>query len=113
MYAVRLIGDAQHPDDYVAVALPDLVAHSEWAAGRMRQAGNMYNQGINAVLPMCTPATVVKKIVEAIYSGYLELQDDVEQLLVLANYLQVRMVACTLNAAMPLQKELCMIECSI
>ena len=49
----------------------------------------MYNHGINTILPICTPAKVVKKVVEAIYGGHLELQDDVEALLILANCLQV------------------------
>lgn len=43
-------------------------------------------------MPVCTPPAVVKKLVEALYSGYIDLQQDVEQVLVLANCMQVKLV---------------------
>ena len=88
LYEARLVGDAQHPNNYIAIAVPDLIALSGWAASRYRQTG-MQTPGTNIVLPVCTHATIVKKLVEPIYSGYVDLGDDVEQLLLLANCMQV------------------------
>ena len=85
---IRLIGDAQQPDENVGVAVHTLVAHSSWAAARLRQT-DMQTSGPETILPVCTPPSVVRKLVEALHSGFLELQEDVEQILVLANCMQV------------------------
>lgn len=49
---------------------------------------------METILPVCTPPAVVKKLVEALYSGYIDLQQDVEQVLVLANCMQVQISTC-------------------
>ena len=84
----RLIGDAQKPDEYVGVVVHDLISSSAWAAARLRQS-DMQNSGIGTVVPVCTPPAVVRQLVQALYSGHVELQEDVEPLLVLANCIQV------------------------
>lgn len=90
----RLIGDAQKPDDYVGVVVHDLISSSAWAAARLRRS-DMQNSGIGTIVPVCTSAAVVKRLVEALYSGHIELQEDVEQLLVLANCMQVGLLICS------------------
>lgn len=80
----RLIGDAQKPDEYVGVVVHDLISSSAWAAARLRQS-DMQNSGIGTVVPVCTPPAVVRQLVQVLYSGHVELQEDVEPLLVLAN----------------------------
>lgn len=69
----------------------DLITHSPCAAAPIRQTG-MQTSGLNTILPVCTPPAVVRKLVEALYSGCIELQEDVEQILVLANCMQVTAV---------------------
>lgn len=86
--SLRLIGDTSQPEDYVGVGMQELITHSPWAAARLRQC-DMQTSGQETVVPICTPASVVKKLVEALYTGFIELQHDVEQMLVLANCLQV------------------------
>ena len=86
--SIRLIGDASQPNEYVGVGVQELITHSPWAAARLRQT-EMQTSGLETIVPICTPSAVVKKMVEALYSGYIELQHDVEQMLVLANCLQV------------------------
>ena len=83
----RLIGDAAIPTDYVGIALQDLIMHSTWAAARLRQT-DMQNTGMDTIVPVQTPAPVVRRMVEALYSGFVELQEDTEQLLILANCMQ-------------------------
>lgn len=84
----RLIGDTQKPDEYVGIATSDLIAHSAWAAARLRQT-DMLTSGMEAVLPVRTSPAVVRKLVESLYTGTVKLQEDVEQMLVLANCMQV------------------------
>lgn len=84
----RLIGDTQKPDEYVGIATSDLIAHSAWAAARLRQT-DMLTGGMETVLPVRTSPAVVRKLVESLYTGTVKLQEDVEQILVLANCMQV------------------------
>ena len=86
--SIRLIGDASRPHDYVGAGVQELITHSPWAAAWLRQT-DMRPSGLETVVPICTPAAVVKELVEALYCGFIELQHDVERMLVLANCLQV------------------------
>lgn len=88
MCNIRLIGDASKPNEYMGISLQDLTAHSASAAARLRQS-RMQNSGMNTVVPVCIPPSVVRKLVRSFYTGILEMQEDVEQMLVLANCLQV------------------------
>ena len=92
----RLIGDAQKPDEYVGVVVHDLISSSAWAAARLRQS-DMQNSGIGTVVPVCTPPAVVRQLVQALYSGHVELQEDLEPLLVLANCIQVGLLISSNN----------------
>lgn len=85
---MRLIGDASQPQEYVGVGVQEMVTHSPWAAACLRQT-EMQTSGLETIVPICTPPAVVKKMVEALYTDYIELQHDVEQMLVLANCFQV------------------------
>ena len=85
LYNIRLIGDKQYPDDWVSIAAKDLVCHSKWGEA-------LHNQQAlhgNLVLPVCTPPQIVRKVVEALYTGYIKLSTGVEQILVIADALQV------------------------
>lgn len=91
---IRLIGDAQQPDEYVGVGVHEMVAHSPWAAARLHQT-QMQPSGLEAIVPLCSPLAAVKKLVEALYSGFITLQEDAEQILNLANCMQVhQLFAC-------------------
>lgn len=92
LYGIRLIGDQRCPDEWVAVAAIDLVCHSNWAEA-------LHNQDAlhgDMLLPVCTSTAVVKKLVEALYTGFVDLATDSEQVLVIADALQVR--GCCLTA---------------
>lgn len=104
----RLIGNVATPTDYVGIAVQDLIMHSSWAAARLRQT-DMQNTGMDTIVPVQTPAPVVRRMVEALYSGFVELQEDTEQLLILANCMQVKLIeeACTdylLELSLPVNK---------
>ena len=88
MYGVRLVGDTRQPDAFVGMATQDLVSCSQWGAARFRQSG-MQDCGLHAVVPVRTSHAVVLKLVKGLYSGHIELTDDVEELLLLANSMQV------------------------
>ena len=49
----------------------------------------MLTSGIETILPVRTCPAVVRRLVEALYAGTIELPEDVEQMLVLANCMQV------------------------
>ena len=69
---VRLIGNAERPDEYVGIAVQDLIAHSAWAATRLHQT-DLQTSGLHTVLPICTPVSLVRRLVESLYSGFIEL----------------------------------------
>lgn len=60
----------------------------------------MQPSGLEAIVPICTPVAAVKKFVTALYSGFITLQEDAEQILNLANCMQV--VCCFHMSAMHL-----------
>ena len=108
----RLIGDTQQPDEYVGVVVHDLISHSAWAAARLRQS-DMQSSGIGTIVPVRTSAAVVRRLVEALYSGHIELQEDVEQLLVLANCMQVGLLICSTDCCyLPLAASVSLQRCS-
>ena len=72
---IRLIGDAQQPDEYVGVGVHEMVSHSPWAAARLHQT-QMQPSGWEAIVPICTPVAAVNKLVTALYSGFITLQED-------------------------------------
>ena len=88
IFGARLLGDTQQPDHYVPVAILDLVTHSAWGAGRCTHT-EMQRNGMNCILPVCTAPAIVRRVVQAIYSGSIELQADIEQMLVFANSIEV------------------------
>ena len=90
--SIRLIGDATQPHEYVGVSQEKLITHSAWAQGRLRQS-NMQTSGLETLVPTRTPPSVVRKLIEALYTGFIELEQDVEALLILANCLQVPLQA--------------------
>lgn len=88
MYGVRLVGDTQQPEAYVGMATQDLVSCSQWGAARFRQS-EMQDCGLHAVVPVRTSHALLLKLVKGLYSGHIELTDDVEELLLLANSMQM------------------------
>ncbi|KAL3135893.1 hypothetical protein ABBQ32_007446 [Trebouxia sp. C0010 RCD-2024] len=72
---IRLIGDAQQPHEYVGVGVHEMVTHSPWAAARLRQT-HMQTSGLDTIVPICSPVAAVKKLVAALYTGCIMLQDD-------------------------------------
>ena len=87
LFGAQLIGDAQL-EHGIPVAVSDLVSHSKWAAARCKQ-NEVQRNGLHCVLPVCTSPGTVERFVRSIYSGFIELKNDVEQMLVLANSIQV------------------------
>ena len=85
---IRLVGDAQQPDEYVGVGVHEMIAHTPWAAARMHHT-QMQPSGLEAIVPICSPVAAVRKLVEALYSGFIMLQEDAEQIQNLANCMQV------------------------
>ena len=91
--SVRLVGDSRQPLLYTGISAETLATHSAWGAGRLK-----YEHSSHAIVPVRTPASVVEKVVRALYSGSVEVGQDVEDILVLANALQVGlMLACSTN----------------
>ena len=87
-FEVRLIGNAAEPSLFACIRETELQAYSLWGAAHSRLT-EMQNGGVTAIVPVRTSQTVVHKLAEAFYSGFIELGDDVEELLVLANSMQV------------------------
>ena len=52
---IRLVGDAQQPDEYVGVGVHEMIAHSPWAAARMHHT-QMQPSGLDCVIPLCQSA---------------------------------------------------------
>lgn len=99
--SIRLIGDSCQPGLYTAETL---VTHSAWGAGRLR-----YKHNSDGIVPVRTSASVVDKVVKALYSGWVDIGEDVEEMLVLANALQIKLVetACVdylLELTLPAQQ---------
>ena len=107
-YSARLISNAQHPESFVGIGVHDLVCHSHWAATKLQQPGTQPSS-LHLTLPVCTNQGTVYKLVQALYSGVLPLGDDTEQVLMLANSIQVycqtttSIAACTLTLHSVLQ----------
>ena len=87
LYSVRLVGDSEQPGSWTAIALDYLTCHSEWAA--VRNATTLQTSGTITVLPVYTAPEIVRKVIESLYSGFLELSCDVEQIPLMADCLQV------------------------
>ena len=91
MYYVRLVGDVEQPDKWTGIALHYLTCHSDWAA--VRDSTNLQTSGSLTVLPICIAPEVVHKIIESLYSGFLDISCDVEQMLLMADCLQVSLMS--------------------
>ena len=89
IYGVRLIGDAQLPDQFTGISAHDLICHGQWGAEQLQKAHNS-DSGMQLILPVATKPAVVHKLVQALYSGYLELPNHVEELMILASSIQVQ-----------------------
>lgn len=48
----------------------EIVAHSPWAAARLHQT-QIQPSGLEAIVPVCSPVAAGKKLVEALYSGFI------------------------------------------
>lgn len=94
MYSLRLIGDAQMPEESVGIDPKDLRIHSRWAAGMYGKAspdGGWQDSSTEMVVPVQTPSSIVYEMVQALYHGRVTLRhDNVEHLLLLAHAMQVR-----------------------
>lgn len=92
---MRLIGDLDHPDLHVGIGLADLLSHSLWAKisydlkDDMRTCDWTSGRPVHVAVPVCTSPDVVRKIVQALYSGKIHLGDDAEEVLILASAMQV------------------------
>ena len=78
----------QQPEAYVGMGMQDLVSCSQWGAARFRQS-EVQDCGLHVVVPARTSHAVVLKPVKGLYIGHIELTDDVEKLLLLADSMQV------------------------
>ena len=85
LYPIRLRPDPCKPE-YVPVAATDLMRHSEWAHSFFKA-----NPGdeLDVVLPLTVPMTTMSKLLTALISGQLLLDDGAEEMLMLAHALQV------------------------
>ena len=91
--SVSLVGDSRQPLLYTGISAETLATHSAWGAGRLK-----YEHSSHGIVPVRTTASVVEKVVRALYSGSVDVGEDVEEILVLANALQVgSMLACSTN----------------
>lgn len=63
-----------------------LASQSHWAAVRL--STQLQTSGSTVVIPVITPPEIVRKVVKALYSGHLELSDDVEQIMLMADCMQ-------------------------
>lgn len=86
------IADVAQPDKFVGISSETLATHSEWGASWLK-----YEQKSEAILPVKTSPHALKKMVKAWYSGYIDIGEDAEEMLVLANALQIKLIetACT------------------
>lgn len=87
-YDVKLVAGATTPDKWASVSLDYLTCHSNWAA--VRRQTSLQTSGQTTVLPICVSHDVLYKTIESLHSGYLHLSHDVEQVLRIADCLQVR-----------------------
>ena len=89
-----MICNAQNPDLVVGIASQDLLVHSAWAARMFQETeygSDMPATGTQTILPVQMPLVTVNNMVEALYSGSIELTHaGVEQMLVLSHAMQVR-----------------------
>ncbi len=95
LYNLRLIGDAQQqPGESVGIGTQDLMIHSAWAASILPTTDTnrpVSTNGVDIVLPVKTPASVVSKMVESLHSGTISLgHENVEQMLMLSHAMKVR-----------------------
>ena len=94
LYSLRLIGDAQQPGESVGIGTQDLMIHSAWAASILPTTDTnrpVSPHGVDTLLPVKTPASVVSKMVESLHSGTISLShDNVEHMLMLSHAMKVR-----------------------
>ena len=95
LYNLRLIGDAQQqPGESVGIGTQDLMIHSAWAASILPTTDTnrpVSTNGVDILLPVKTPASVVSKMVESLHSGTISLgHENVEQMLMLSHAMKVR-----------------------
>ena len=88
MYDLALIGDSPQLEKTVRVETPRLLADSHWARIRNQQE-DLKTTGSRVVLPVRTPHAAVYKLVQALYTSSVQLTEDVEAVLLLANSMQV------------------------
>ena len=95
LFPVILIGNALWPNDTVSIGLADLLSHSRWAQKSYSNQDSLdttqwtEQPPVKVVLPIRTASKVVRKVVAALYSGHLHIGDEAEEMLMLANHLQV------------------------
>ena len=88
MCDLGLIGDSQQLENTVRVETPRLLADSNWARIRHQQQ-ELKTTGSQVVPPVRTSHAAVYKLVQALYSSSVQLTEDVEAVLLLANSIQV------------------------
>lgn len=108
LFSVRLIGDLDHPDQFVGIGLASLLRHSLWAQASYDHKDDMRTHDwtcegpVHVAVPVCTSPDVVRKTVQGLYSGKIHLGDDAEEVLILASAMQV----CARMLARPLARSL-------
>ena len=95
LYNLRLIGDAQQqPGESVGIGTQDLMIHSAWAASILPTTDTnrpVSPHGVDVLLPVKTPASVVSKMVDSLHSGTVSLSNEnVEHMLMLSHAMKVR-----------------------
>ena len=121
LFSVRLVGNVDHPDQHVGIGLADLLSHSLWAKISYDHKDDMQTcdwtarGAVHVVVPVTTSPAAVRKVVEALYSGSIDLGDDAEEILLLASAMQV--VQCggcaVLCCSAALMSRLLLDECSL
>ena len=125
LFSVRLVGDVDHPDQHVGIGLADLLSHSLWAKISYDHKDDMQTcdwtarGAVHVVVPVTTSPAAIRKVVQALYSGKIDLGDDAEEILLLASAMQViqqgccAVLCCAVLCCAALMLRLFLDECSI
>ena len=80
----------------MGIGLADLLSHSLWAKISYDHKDDMQTcawtaagGAVHVVVPVTTSPAGVRKVVQALYSGKIDLGDDAEEILLLASAMQV------------------------
>ena len=93
VYSARIVGNSHQPDTAIGIGAHDLICHSAWGAAQLQQALNE-TSNIHLTTPVRTCPSIVRKLVQGIYSGYLTMPDDVEPVLMFSCQIQVMLELC-------------------